>query len=283
MESDCDELRTDNKIVDVIIPDGTGYKRRPDSKKGLSNRGEVRVVIGVRNDGDVLPFGACSGKSWAEIGQTIRRRTFGFNPIAKLLLCDGEVGLAEGLAHLANDQQRSHFHGIRDLNNFMWQDKAPLKERRQMQKQLTGIIGIELPEEDFQEVQDKDKAALENSVKKAETEVDELAKELATRGYSKAANYVANARDKLFTYVRFWLKYGLISPRATSMIERMMREIGRRLKRIAFGWSEKGAAKMTRIIIKRITNAAEWDEYWRKRLRITGNLELVFNGARVIT
>jgi hypothetical protein len=63
-------------------------------------------------------------------------------------------------------------------------------------------------------------------------------------------------------------------PRASSMIERLMRELGRRLKRIAFGWSERGAAKMARIIIKRVTSAREWTAYWHARLRITGKVTL---------
>jgi hypothetical protein len=53
------------------------------------------------------------------------------------------------------------------------------------------------------------------------------------------------------------------------MIERLMREPGRRLKRIAFGCSERGAAKMVQIIIKRVTSAREWTAYWPARLRIT--------------
>lgn len=43
-----------------------------------------------------------------------------------------------------------------------------------------------------------------------------------------------------------------------------MREIARRLKRIAFGWSPKRAAKMTRIILKRFTSAGEWVQFLRK-------------------
>jgi hypothetical protein len=66
------------------------------------------------------------------------------------------------------------------------------------------------------------------------------------------------------------------------MIERMMREIGRRLKKIAFGWSEKGAAKMTRIIIKRITSANEWVDYWKKRLRIEDNVILIYKGVKLL-
>jgi len=38
-------------------------------------------------------------------------------------------------------------------------------------------------------------------------------------------------------------------------------ELARRLKRMAFGWSEEGAAKMARIIIKRFTSANQWEAY----------------------
>lgn len=65
------------------------------------------------------------------------------------------------------------------------------------------------------------------------------------------------------------------------MIERMMRELARRLKRMAFGWSEEGAAKMARIIIKRFTSADQWEKYWRDRLRIQNNVMLVLRGIKV--
>lgn len=79
----------------------------------------------------------------------------------------------------------------------------------------------------------------------------------------------------MFGYVRRWLKTGIVTPRVSSMIERMMREITRRLKRMAFGWSEGGDAKMARIIIKRFTSVDQWEKYWRDRLRIQDNVMLV--------
>lgn len=82
---------------------------------------------------------------------------------------------------------------------------------------------------------DEDKEELEKSTEHAEKELEKLINDLRSKGYGQAANYVFCASDKLFTYVRFWLKYGLILPRASSMIERMMRELGRRLKRMAHG------------------------------------------------
>lgn len=46
-------------------------------------------------------------------------------------------------------------------------------------------------------------------------------------------------------------------------------------------WSRgAAAAEMARIIIKRIASAAEWEQYWRKRLRIEDNVMLIYRGIR---
>lgn len=170
---------------------------------------------------------------------------------------------------------------VHELNYVMYRDRVPFKDKRQAQKDLAAILSVQLPQEDFEKVRPQDRQALEEQMAQAQQKVDQFARELFRQGYLRAGHYVRHAQEKLFTYVRFWLKSGLVSPRVTSMIERMMREIGRRLKRIAFGWSREGAAQMTRIIIKRLTNQGQWDSFWRQRLRITGSVMLVFRGARL--
>ena len=80
------------------------------------------------------------------------------------------------------------------------------------------------------------------------------------------------AKIGMFGYIRRWLKWGLISPRASSMVERIMRELGRRIKKIAYGWSDKGVTKVARIILKRFANAGAWEDYWQKRMDIIGNV-----------
>ena len=52
------------------------------------------------------------------------------------------------------------------------------------------------------------------------------------------------AKNGMSGYVRRWLKRGLISPRASSVVERVMRELGGRIKKIAYGWSDRGATKV---------------------------------------
>ena len=78
----------------------------------------------------------------------------------------------------------------------------------------------------------------------------------------------------MFSYVRRWLKTGVVHPKASSMIERMMREVGRRIKKIGFNWSPEGAAKMARIILKCITSAKEWEQHWKEKLGFNGGVKI---------
>ena len=76
----------------------------------------------------------------------------------------------------------------------------------------------------------------------------------------------------MFGYVRRWLKWGLVSHKASTMVERVMRELARRLKNIAYGWSDKGAQKVAGIILKRFASATEWENEWKERMRIFENV-----------
>jgi hypothetical protein len=280
VQSDCDKMDAGTETFDLLFADGTGYKRRPDPQAGLNNRGELRLALGVDKSGSVVPLGAFSGKSWEEISSVVQGQRSSDELVAEMLVSDGERGLTQSLAALCGDQQRSHWHLVRDLNFPMWQDQADKTQRRQMQKELATIIDIEIPEEDFEQVRDEDKKTLERAVAGAQRDVGKLIGKLLDKGYNMAADYLIRASKNMFGYVRRWLKTGIVTPRVSSMIERMMREIARRLKRMAFGWSEEGAAKMARIIIKRFTSAGQWEKYWRDRLRIQGNVMLILRSIK---
>jgi hypothetical protein len=274
-QSDCDQLDDSNETFDMLFADGTGYKRRPDKEAKLNNRGELRIALGVDKRGSIVPLGAFSGKSWDKIASVVQGNRDDGKPVADMLVSDGERGIAESFSKLCNSHQRCHWHAVRDLNHTMWQDKAKKDERKQMQKKLTAIIGIELPEEDFELIADSDKTALDKAVAAAEYDVRKLIQKLLDKGYVTAADYLIRASKNMFSYVRRWLLTGIVGPRASSMIERVMRELARRLKRMAFGWSEEGAAKMARIIIKRFTSAGQWEKFWKNKLKIKGNVVLI--------
>ena len=108
------------------------------------------------------------------------------------------------------------------------------------------LIRLEIPATTWP-VSPAEKAQWEQRVQRAEQQLEQMAGEFAAQGYRRAATYIRQATGRLFSYVRLWLATGIVAPRTTSWLERLMRELGRRLKRIAFGWSDDGAAKMARI------------------------------------
>jgi hypothetical protein len=242
----------------------------------------VNGYLGVKADGRVVPLGAWSGTDWETIAEQLNGPYGSKGPMAHMLVSDGDRHLTGYLANLADREQRCQWHAVRDLGAALWRQKMPKEERAQWQDRLAGLFGIELPAEALERVAPQDREALDRSVRQAELELARMVDTLGQRGYTHAAYYVDHARRRLFNYVRVWLECGLVSPRVTSVIERLMREIGRRLKRIAFGWSPAGAAKMARIVIKRIVDPAQWDRYWRRRLRIEGNVTLLLRSLRVV-
>ena len=134
------------------------------------------------------------------------------------------------------------------------------------------MLAIELPQDDFQKVSEQEKNDIEERMEKAELAIDKLIGYFDGCGYATAATYIRRAKFGMFGYIRRWLKWGLISPRASSMVERVMRELGRRLKKTAYGWSDKGATKIARIILKRFTNAKAWEDYWQNKMNNVGNV-----------
>ena len=53
-----------------------------------------------------------------------------------------------------------------------------------------------------------------------------------------------------------------------------------RIKKIAYGWNDKGVTKVARIILKRFANASEWENYWQKRMNMVGNVVVTFGNYK---
>lgn len=176
--------------------------------------------------------------------------------VANILVADGEIGLNRGLKKLTHHQQRCLWHVPHELKPLMkYQDKAESVDIEYALNQVHSIFQIEIPETEFEKFEMKELVELNQKIKDCELQMKLLSDYLEHKGYSQASTYVANARNNLFTYLRFWMKTGVVTPKVTSKLERLMREINQRIKKFAFNWSEKGCAKITRIIIKLITDA----------------------------
>ena len=300
MRTDGAEIKVKHSDLEVLLADGTKFKKfvnvkSEERKKTLceklgqtykvpSNRGEVKILMGINKDKEIVPLGAWTSESWKVIGNAIDRvnnpdRRLAPVKLANILVADGEIALGLGLKKLVHHKQRCLWHIPHDLGPLMkYQDKAEQEDVNYAMDKVGAIFQIEIPEKDFEKVETSDLVEINAKIHACEDVIRDLSVFLSNKGYSQAATYLANAKDDLFTYLRYWMKTGVVTPKVTSKLERLMREINRRIKKFAFNWSEKGAAIMTRIIIKRICSPKEWENYWLERMRLSGNIRLTFGG-----
>jgi hypothetical protein len=228
-----------NKKVDFLVADGTGFKKEFDEKD--SNRGEVRIVIGYNESGEVIPFGAWTRASWKDIGKFLKTKNhpsdkIKFKPIARTLVTDGEEELVRALKKLAGNHQRCLFHMTHELTPLLrYQDIVGKDEAIKISDQLNELLYLDLPEADTDPLKSmEDKLKIEIKLSAMKVAIDDFISELKMLGYKKAKTFVENARAQLFTYIDNWIKTGISNPKVTSLVERIMREIKRRIKKIGF-------------------------------------------------
>jgi hypothetical protein len=283
LKTEADEIRipegTMGAVPGVLYADGT--KCKSISADGHSCKGDVKVLLGVGNEGTVFPIGTWTGhETWQNISDRLAKRQVKF-PDGTILICDGEIGLAESLSKLASDEQRCQWHIHRDLYHMMRLNGGKIKDVRPMQERLRGIMAIELPKESFSLVPEDQKASITAKMVQAEKDLDMPINDIRLKGYTAAVNYLERAKHAMFGYVRRWLALGLVRPRASSFIERTMRAIGRRIKKLGYNWKDEGVGKIARIVLKLFAAEGEWEEYWRKRMDLNQSVMLSFKVLKV--
>lgn len=283
LKTDADEIRVPEGAVGavpgVLYADGT--KCKSVGANGHACRGDVKVLLGVRDEGTAFPTGTWTGReTWRDISEQLTERQVKF-PDGTILVCDGEIGLAESLSKLASDEQRCQWHVHRDLYHMMRMNGGKIRDVKPMRKRLRGIMAIELPKESFAQVPEDQKASIKAKMEQAGKDLDVLIGDIKSKGYTVAVNYLERARHAMFGYVRRWLALGLVCPRASSFIERTMRAIGRRIRKLGYNWKDEGVGKIARIVLKLFATEGEWGEYWRKRMDLNQSVMLNFKIVEV--
>jgi hypothetical protein len=245
--------------------DGTGFHKQPGQK------GNVRLVLEIGKNGGVHPLGVWAGTDWERIAGEVKATRKGK---WKLLNSDGERGIDKRMGPLVENLGRCQWHFVRDSSYSLWQEGVPLDERKEIKKKLKDLIAIEIPREDMELVKSSDKEKLLNKIRAAENDILRLQEEFEEKGYMKAAIYLANARKKLFTHLRMWLDTGIVAPKTASLIENIIRELVRRLKKIGWNWSDAGAERMGRIVMVRRYDLDAWNVYWKKRMNLQNRCQI---------
>ena len=253
--------------LSAIAADGTGVKQKEGQK------GELRAVIGITKSGCVKPLGSFTNTSWETIEDQVKTR-IKFDEKHKIpFIYDGEPGLDDFLADVA-ESQRCTWHGPRGLYHALWEDDLKKKESQPKTDKLKQLIGIEIPEGDYEILKEADKEKVKTNYENSKKEIKELIKTFQEKGYKHGASYLETLSDKLFTNIQIWLDTGVIAPKTTSLLERVFREIGRRLKRIAWGWSDKAVTNLSKMIMIRQYSTDQWEQFWKKKLGINGHFKM---------
>ena len=252
------------------MADGTGVKQQQGRK------GELRAVIGITKGGCVEPLGSFTNTEWPEIECIIKERIKEAEPYNIPFIYDGEPGLDDFLSEAA-ELQRCTWHGPRGLYHALWEDGLKKKQSRPETDKIKQLIGIELPEGDFEILREEDKEQVRSKYETSKLEIKELIQTFREKGYKHGTSYLENLSNRLFTNIELWLKTGVIAPKTTSLLERLFREIGRRLKRIAWGWSDKAVTNISKMIMIRQYSRDKWEKYWKEKLGIKGyfNIEIL--------
>ena len=268
--SDVDHLYQDPvpfEDLSGIMADATGVKQY------RGRKGELRIAIGVTTAGRVEPLGSFANTEWPEIERVIKERIKEAEQYDIPFIYDGEPGLDEFLAHTA-ESQRCTWHGPRGLYHALWEDGVRKKDSQPEIDKIKHLIGIELPEGDFELIKEEDKEQVKKHYESSKKEIEDLIDLFRNRGYRHGAAYLENLSGRLFTHIELWLKTGVIAPKTISLLERVFREIGRRLKRVAWGWSDKVATNLSKMIMIRQYSRDKWEEYWKKKLGVEGHFSI---------
>ena len=253
--------------LSAIMADGTGVKQH----KG--RKGELRAVIGVTHKGRVEPLGCFANTEWSQIESVIKERIKKNEQYQLPFVYDGEPGLDTFLSDIA-ESQRCAWHAPRGLYHALWQDDLKKKDSQPHMDKIKGLIGIELPEYEYELLKEQDKEQVQTRYQSSKAEITELIQTFKDKGYQHGASYLENLAGRLFTNIEIWLKTGVIAPKTTSLLERVFREIGRRLKRIAWGWSDKAVTKLSKMIMLKQYSRSKWEQFWLKKLGIEGHFHI---------
>lgn len=260
----------------AVLADGTKFK-----KQG-AKRGELRVLVGLTATGRLEPIGSWVDTPWKEIERQAKARIKTDPRQPPLFIYDGEPGLEDFLAGSVSGQQRCTWHAPRGLYHAMWEDGQRKKEIRPHEDTVAKILAIEIPEGDYDQLTPDAVDAVRERYQEAKKDMNELIAVLEHKNCPRGVEYLQNLLKGMFHQVEMWLATGIIAPKTTSRLERLFRELGRRLKRIAWGWSDRVVTRLSKMIMIKQYRPELWRKYWLRKMGIEGHLTIWVQSVSVV-
>lgn len=223
--------------IEAVLVDETRVRAGP--RKGPDDRGrELKIGLALRAAGAgrrIELLGANLAESWSSLAPVLRAARG-----ARIVVTDGEWG-ARALVAAALPQiphQVCTFHVRHSLDHRLWQDGVPFARRRALAAQLGNAIEFA-----------RTAAGAERALDSALLHAERQRWRHATRHLREVAPHLAT-----------WLR---LDPRGrlahtTSLLERTMREVNRRVDPVGVRWSLEGARAMTALVLARRFAHPRW-------------------------
>lgn len=144
-----------------------------------------------------------------------------------------------------------HIGGNKGLYHAHWEDPVKKKDSRPETDKVKHRINIDLPEGDSEILKEEDEDQAKAKYEASKSGIKGLIETFKEKGYKHSASCLENLSDRLFANIQIWLKKGVVAPKTVSHLERVFREIGRPLKRSAWGWSDKAVTNICKMIMIR--------------------------------
>jgi hypothetical protein len=223
--------------IEAVLIDETRVRAGP--RKGRDDRGrELKICIGLRTLGAgrrIELIGATLADSWTSLGPVLAAARG-----ARIAVTDGEWGaralLAATLPRVPH--QVCTFHVRHSLDHRLWQDGVSFARRRRLAAQLGNAI-------EFARSAAGADHALATARDRAERE-----------RWRHTARHLREVAPHLATWLRLDPTGRLAH--TTSLLERTMREVNRRVDPVGVRWSLEGARAMTALILARRFAHPRW-------------------------
>jgi len=223
--------------VEAVLVDETRVRAGP--RKGQDDRGrELKIALALRPPGAgrrIELLGANLAGSWAALGPVLHAARG-----ARIAVTDGEWGARSMLAQVLPGipHQVCTFHVRHSLDHRLWQDGVPFARRRALAARLGNAI-------EFAPSAESAERALSSALAAAER-----------NRWRHTTKHLREVAPHLATWLRLDPEGRLTH--TTSLLERTMREVNRRVDPVGVRWSLEGARAMTALILARRFQHPRW-------------------------
>lgn len=153
-------------------------------------------------------------------------------------------------------------------------DAGRRPQSREHEDRVAKIVAIAIPEGEYDQLDPDAIEAVRGVCRKAKKDMGELIEVLHRKECPHAVECLKNLVKGMFRQMEMWLATGIVAPKTTSRFERLFRAPGRCLKRVARGWSDKVATKLSEMMMIKQYRPEVWKKHWLKKMGIEGHLTI---------